>query len=117
MIVALAKTIAHRYTGTLVDIYHMHSVHARGNEMLTRTYLVEVIELNASNGTTDTRGDGLAGVADKVRHRKELGSLLLAVTVDLKMPVVAELKLETSVIRRLNGDDVRAEVRSQQQAQ
>ncbi len=39
-------------------------------------YLVEVVKLDPGNGSTNTRGDGLASIPHKVRHREDLGGLL-----------------------------------------
>lgn len=64
------------------------------------------------------RGDGLAEVAHKVGHREELrGLLVVGLVFDTEVPVVRELELEARVVRRLHGDDVRAEVGPEQQAQ
>ncbi len=38
-------------------------------------YLVEVVKLDPCNGSTNTRGDGLASISHKVRHREDLGGL------------------------------------------
>ena len=73
----------------------------------------------------------LAQVADKIGHGEQLGGILSIGRVDLsacdetahraaaniKVPVVRELQLEAGVVGGLDGDDVGAEVRTQQQAE
>jgi hypothetical protein len=64
------------------------------------------------DGSTDTRRDRLARVADKVGHREDLRWLG---SVVLKVPVVRELEREARVVRRLDDDDVGHEVGTEQQ--
>ena len=49
--------------------------------------LMEVIKLHPSHSSTDTGGNGLAGITNKVWNREDLGGFLLILLVtNLKMP-------------------------------
>ena len=41
-------------------------------DWLQVSHLVEVIKLHSSDCSTDTRGDGFAGITNKVRDREDL---------------------------------------------
>ena len=54
--------------------------------------LVEVIKLHTSHCSTDTRGDGLASISNKVGDGEDLRGLLLIVLVtNLKVPTSVKL--------------------------
>lgn len=59
-----------------------------GNQIISSvSNLMEVIELYPSHCSTDTGGDGLASITNKVRNREDLrGFLLIILVTDLKMP-------------------------------
>ncbi len=59
----------------------------------------------------------LAEVANKVGYGEELGGVSGAGGIDLKAPVVRELKLQPGVVCGLDGDDVCAEVLGEQRRQ
>ena len=79
---------------------------------------MEVVELYTSYSSTDARGNGLASISDKIRHREYFGGLfLIFLVLHFEVPVVGELQLEAGVVGRLYDDDVGAEVGAQKEAQ
>ena len=61
--------------------------------------LVEVIKGDCRHRSPDLGGHGLAEVTNKVSHIEYLGGLSqVGLVLDLKMPVVGEVQLETSMV-------------------
>lgn len=61
--------------------------------------LVKVIKGDCRHGSPDLGGHGLAEVAHKVSHIEYLGGLSqVGLVLDLKMPVVGEVQLKTSMV-------------------
>ena len=66
-----------------------------GNQIISSvSHLMEVIELYPSHSSTDSGGNGLTGITNKVRNREDLrGLLLILLVTDLKMPESANYNI------------------------
>merc|ERR1711976_627425 len=76
---------------------------------------VEAIKHFSGDGTSDTGGDGFAGVANEIGDGEQFLGFIKFFGGNVERPVVGQFKRQTSMVRSFYNDDISHEVWSQKE--